>query len=112
MAKYTFRLDEENPLHKEALQKIQNSGDKVQQYLLRAVLAYNDNPLQGLPMADIDKIATRLVWHIDQLGGFIKAPAQEAAAIDDILEEQEPEEPGTDDEPSVDADIMSFIDGL
>lgn len=114
MAKYTFRLDEDNPLHLEALQKIQRSGDKIQGFLLKAVLAYGENPLQGLPMDDIDKIANRIVFHMERVGAVLvgnNMKQAEPELIEEVIASEE-EATQADNEPDLDEDIAGFLDSL
>ena len=66
--KLCLRLDDGNPLHNRAWTKIEASGKKIQGYLLEAVMAYEHNPLGGLPEADIDKIAERIILRLEQTG--------------------------------------------
>lgn len=91
--KLTLRLDDENPLHNKAWTKIEASGKSQQGYLLEAVLAYEHDPLKGLPEADIDKIAERIISRLEQAGAVIGS-----ALSEEPLPQEEPQYDKTNDE--------------
>lgn len=95
--KLTLRLDDENPLHNEAWTKIKGSGKSQQGYLLEAVMAYEHNPLEGLPEADIDKIAERIISRFEQ-----------GKVIDSTV----PEEPFRQEAPQTDEQANEISDNL
>lgn len=108
--KLCLRLNDENPLHHEAWTKIEASGKSIQGYLLAAVLAYEHNPVEGLPEADIDKIAERIVLRLDQTE---KAIESTVPAVPIPQEEPQTDEPENDiDDNLVPDNISGFLSGL
>ena len=95
--KLTLRLDDENPLHNKAWTKIEASGKSQQGYLLEAVLAYEHDPLKGLPEADIDKIAERIISRLAQTENIIGS-----ALSEEPLPKGEPQSDKPNNETSVD----------
>ena len=105
--KLCLRLTTENPLHRRAWEKIQRSGEKIQSYLLEAVLAYEpgEKPggsrgMGGLSEEEIERIGSRVAEYLSRELGTL--PVQET------LEEWEDEQP----EETIPDDMSAFLDSL
>lgn len=114
--KLTFRLDESNPREKAAWEKLKNSGIKQQQFLLEAVEAYRSNPLGSLPMDDIDKIANRIIWRMEQIGISITTEDQETISEEaEPVNDQRTDTDFEDEEEEISesmGDVLSFLEKL
>ncbi len=108
--KLCLRLNDENPLHHEAWVKIEANGEGIQGYLLAAVLAYEQNPIGGLPEGDIDRIAERIASRLTQTKKVTESPAQAEPLRQEEPQMMEPKNEVTDD--LVPESISGFLSGL
>lgn len=108
--KLCLRLNDDNPLHNEAWTKIEASGKSTQGYLLEAVLAFELNPFKGLPEVDIDRIAERIIWRLDQTGKAIGSEAPTAPFQQEELQMDEPENEAKEN--LVPDNVSDFLSGL
>jgi len=108
--KLCLRLNDENPLHHEAWVKIEANGEGIQGYLLSAVMAYEQNPIEGLPEADIDRIAERIALRLARAEKVIESPAPAAPIRQEEPQRDEPKNEVNDD--LVPDSISGFLSGL